>query len=183
MEEIHLYLCEECGKSFPSKRCLEHHLRNQHVVHNHPQDKLSSVSIEENHLCEECGKPFPSKQCLERHLKKEHVEFFECKFCHQKFEVKTHLTKHLRVHNNPQRKFQCKICGKYFSRKWLSENHHYKEDVNLQCEICDKKFCNKYSLDRHLKVHMNYGILKCNSCDKNFTREDNLLRHIKKYHN
>ena len=52
--------------------------------------------------------------------------------------------------------FQCEVCEKKFSRKFILENHmltHTKIRAH-ECDICDKKFFQKSSLVTHFRIHL-----------------------------
>lgn len=95
-----------------------------------------------------------------------------------------------------QKKYNCEICGKFFSKIYNKRRHFdmfhnnsvQKEKSELKCSSCDKVFTSIYNKTRHENVHkpINERLkYKCviNDCNKSFTTQFILKMHIKKVHN
>ena len=86
----------------------------------------------------------------------EHTELskqkHECYDCGKKFEKKSGIARHMRVHTG-EKHFSCDICGAIFR------------------DLSD--------LNRHRRIHSGTKPFKCGICEKQFTRMDHVKRHLK----
>jgi len=64
-----------------------------------------------------------------------------------------------KLENNPQGRFQCKVCHKYFRQKSHCENHiesrHFSGSMSYNCKYCGEQFTGRNKLYIHTsKVHV-----------------------------
>ena len=113
--------------------------------------------------CEKCGKHFKNPRGVEAHLKK-----------------------HLKTEDDQQQTFECTICSKTVSSKYILATHmksHNNDDREL-CNICSKSFANKYILKYHIQAHSEekkttQHNLPCSVCLKSFSNKYLLKQHKK----
>ncbi len=136
------FLCELCSTKFKCKNSLKAHMKSQHS--NEPAFK-----------CELCDKTMATQRHFENHLKW-HEKNFSCVICQERFGLEKDLIRHQGYHTG-EKPFLCELCFLAFSSKPLLVQHHkslHSEDRELfQCGICGKYSTTKYLLKRHLKRH------------------------------
>ncbi|XP_063700733.1 zinc finger protein weckle-like [Culicoides brevitarsis] len=89
-----------------------------------------------------------------------------------------------------QKKFECEVCQKSYSRRQTLEEHvrlkHGSEqDFKFHCEICQRKFISEKKLKQHSISHLPANekmVHPCPHCDKKFTKSVNVVAHIKAVH-
>ena len=93
--------CEQCGKKFKTRHCVNIHLRS-HGIGGY------------SWCCEECGKTFNQISAYHVHLKvHSNVREFACEDCGMTFKLKHSLKKHQLTHK-PEFGHTCDFCGKKF---------------------------------------------------------------------
>jgi len=105
---------------------------------------------------------------------------FECIYCFRRYERKTSLCRHLRLHNTKYR-FKCVLCPSVFQykAKLLKHKRAHSTEKQYRCIICNKGFNQKGHLRRHLRIHSGYRPYKCSRCPKAFTRATCLVGHVR----
>lgn len=113
-----IYMCERCGKDFPTKKRLQTHLRSHLFGSKHSVSYACAQCGKEfkkketlrNHLavhsgiknvaCPECGKLFYSKMSAYFHKLHVHctVRPFKCTTCEASFPLRSYLTRHMKKH-------------------------------------------------------------------------------------
>lgn len=100
--------CEQCGKSFSSKRYLKQHMRCH----------TATKSLE----CKLCFKLFKFADQLNRHVKRhDAARPFECLSCGKRYQEKKDLQRHALTHDpTAEKTFQCEECpSRFYDRKTL----------------------------------------------------------------
>lgn len=168
------FQCLECHKSFPSAITLRRHL-SQHNPNSKPLP------------CIYCGRRFLEQANLERHElshrageKRNHP----CVVCQKTFVSAVDLGIHLKTHD-PDRKFDCEVCGREFNRLNNLQRHmmvHQQQGENeevLACEVCGITYKFMSSLTRHMvTTHMNPEKLRQQAEEQRRKRENNYKRYL-----
>jgi len=127
--------CNECDKSFQSKRYLRKHIDNCH------RGKL---------IC-----PYCSKLCSKSHINTAHKQQPSiCDICSAEFKNKHALSGHKRKVHCEKGSFTCQDCFQVFDTHYKLYNHRYAVH-NLQeckCEFCGGTYKNKKLLQVHKRV-------------------------------
>jgi len=77
---------------------------------------------------------------------------FNCPVCRKEFSHRSHLVRHVRIHDTIKR---------------------------LACPICPRRFTEKHHLTSHLVVHKGLHPHACTVCKRTFSEAANLARHVK----
>ncbi|XP_058804818.1 zinc finger protein 135-like isoform X2 [Phymastichus coffea] len=174
------FQCLECHKTFPTANILRKHL-SMHNPDSHPlpciycgrrfSDKISLMKHEQSHLAGE---------------KKTHV----CDICQKCFSNPTDLNIHKKNHD-PDRKFDCEVCGREFNRLNNLQRHmmvHQQKQQQqgpggseeiLSCNVCGITYKFSSSLTRHMvTTHMNPEKLRQEAEEQRRKRENNYRRYL-----
>ena len=84
-----------------------------------------------------------------------------------------------------ERKHQCEVCGRAFSRSNTLTTHRriHTGDRPFPCNLCGKAFRQLGNLTRHKLTHSNFKPHECPKCSKSFTRTSNLNTHLQAHTN
>lgn len=137
-------------------------------------------------VCGLCDKSFLRNGHLTRHMSTSHIneKEFHCSFdgCTKKFNLKHHLNRHLKVHENPT-PYSCNVCNESFKLKSQLNNHsvlHNPEPLALttkqflkkkeyKCPACPLTFDKWSNLTTHKLDHrINEKSFSCDFCEKTF---------------
>lgn len=115
------YMCERCGKDFPTKMRLQTHLRSH--LFGWKQNRFS----QRRYGCAECGKEFKKKDSLRNHLAVHSgIKNVACDECGMLFYTKMSVYFHkLHVHCT-ERPFKCTICEASFPLRSYLTRHMQK---------------------------------------------------------
>ncbi|XP_050535350.1 uncharacterized protein LOC126902291 isoform X1 [Daktulosphaira vitifoliae] len=85
------------------------------------------------------------------------------------------------------KKFECNVCNKTFSKKNNLNNHvlaKHSNNQNFICSHCQKTFAYKQSLNRHMNVKhkVTISVYSCSECGYSSQLKFMLTRHIKNVH-
>ena len=107
------FLCQHCGKSFPSKAYEKQHVERVH-------QKIKKVQ------CPKCPQMSYDETSLRQHMnlvhgseedkKKLEVKKLACDKCGHRFRCKAHLDLHVQTVHEKVRQYRCKICNVFFSQ-------------------------------------------------------------------
>ncbi|XP_076445324.1 uncharacterized protein LOC143283104 [Babylonia areolata] len=138
-EEV--FHCDQCSKSFHSRRGLALH---REFVHS--QENLVS--------CKLCDLTLKNDIYLKRHMKRSHSDSIICHICGAKFKSRLALTSHLSAHKGVK-SFFCEVCGMGFVRKTSLRRHVQQHtDVSYTCDTCPSSYKTWGSLSLHmLQIH------------------------------
>ena len=136
-----LFHCDQCPKSFNSRRGLTLH---KEFVHSH-----------ENPVnCTLCDLTLKNEIYLKRHMKRSHSDSVICDICGAKFKSRLGLSAHLSAHRGVK-SFFCEVCGMGFVRKTSLRRHvQQHKDVDYSCDTCSSSYKTFGSLSLHmLQIH------------------------------
>ncbi|XP_045506032.1 zinc finger protein 652-A-like isoform X9 [Colias croceus] len=162
------FTCEECGKSYPTKTSLQHHINFTHI---------SAARI-----CRRCKQTFGSLEAKREHVEKNSKCWsYHCSMCLQRFMKWSEKEEHLvKVHGQVKRTYSCPECALKFDTRYTYKNHFVTTHAALcfVCSFCGKKFSTKRLLEQHLVVHTGVKLFDCTVCFKSFPRKANLSQHM-----
>jgi KRAB domain-containing zinc finger protein len=96
------------------------------VKYNNGKLKRREDSLKKIHICLKCKKSYASLSALNRHIREHAYDFrsaiFRCGECHTAFTTPQKLKRHCAIHLNDG-DFECKCCGKHFSRREVFRDH------------------------------------------------------------
>jgi KRAB domain-containing zinc finger protein len=105
---------------------------------------------------------------------------YECSVCKKMLTRPGGLVDHFRLHTN-EKPFKCVHCSVYFRTKHARRRHelsHLKdEDRYRLCELCGKTFSREY-LSTHIKDHTGHN---CTICGCHFSSIGILKKHRKEH--
>ena len=160
-------------------------------------------SGEEPYKCEICDKKFAQRLRLTHHLENyNNINHVHCEICKERFETKSGLKVHSRVHvknkfNVDEKKkiakkstniqpvkmtYNCDMCTKSYSTMWLRDRHRVshtnptpKPPKKFNCAQCSKSYSTKLGFQNHIEnVHQLY---KCEQCSRIFQTDLQLKVH------
>ncbi len=199
------FFCDECEKSYRSKRTLEDHknvhkglkpfkcsyegceyrARTQQGIKQHFQRHLPK-DMRKTFKCDQCEKSFTQHCILQKHISQVHEgqgpETAQCPQCGLVISNKINLKKHMTsVHG--ERNIKCPQCPKKFTSVWSLKVHSViHTDPGHMCEQCGKAFRTKESLIIHERVHTGEEPFKCQHCPYTAKATRVLRKHMKAKH-
>ena len=143
-EDITIYQCYHCSKTFSSEKKLEKHI---YMSHSGRQNTF---------ICGHCGRTFSKKQTLLEH-ENTHMGIvnYKCELCAKDFIYKSSYERH-KLYHSDDRKFVCDLCPKSyktFGHLTIHKRIHTGERP-FACPICDHRFMDSSSMIKHRqRVH------------------------------
>ena len=95
--------------------------------------------------------------------------------------IANHLAAEAEEEHSDSKGYNCKFCGKDFSRKDSRKRHEriHTQERPHKCSFCSKTFISKSHQKAHECTHTGVREYECSYCDKAFQRSDKLKRHEK----
>ncbi|XP_076438944.1 uncharacterized protein LOC143277880 [Babylonia areolata] len=165
--------CGTCGKTFPSRVCLQIHIHSAHM------DSAECLNLDRNFFSEHKDGAQPMKK--PKKAAEPNPERFVCPVCGKVLKNLTTLHVHERVHKRP---FSCKTCNKGFSHYYKLKRHQHVHTgiKDFTCEVCEKKFISSQTLKLHYTgIHLGNKPFACEVCDQGFVTRHTLKLHMLKH--
>ena len=195
--------CEECGKTFPTRKRQYAHLKKFHpedlIVKcsycdsTHANKHLLNLHVKENHSeskifkCKFCGESFESWHLKQKHIEKSHVDKRKtCDICKKEFIDTKTLAKHITLKHcevSPEGKTICVYCPSVQKKRHLEvKSHimavHFNEPEHV-CEECGKVFTELALMKHHIRSqHLKERPYQCDKCTRTFVTRGSLKYHI-----
>ncbi|XP_060573033.1 zinc finger and BTB domain-containing protein 14-like [Ruditapes philippinarum] len=107
---------------------------------------------------------------------------FECKICGKTYS-KSHMSRHMKLHDSNAELHHCRVCGKGFYEKYSMKRHEmalHQCAKPHKCDLCDESFSYTYQVKLHQsKVHNIGNKYECLRCGKSFPIHCNFQAHVK----
>lgn len=136
------------------------------------------------HACNVCHRKFQKRSNLIDHLRLHaNVKVYACDHCEKSFVQAGNYKAHLRTHTK-EKPFACEYCNKSYSQSSSLKIHirsHTKEK-NYICLTCDKAFSNASDLGKHRLIHDPVKKYHCHLCQRPFTQKVHIRKHFDKHH-
>ena len=104
-------MCTICESMFRSKRSLDQHIDNKHLV----QAKMFK--------CNNCGEKFENEEKMKDHIEDKHRKEFNCTNCPSRFSSEYHLKIHNERKHVNTTTIECNNCGEIFREKKTLDVH------------------------------------------------------------
>lgn len=168
-QELECVLCNSTFGNFP---LLRKHFREEHPnkkcfvtccqrkLHHrfHIVEHIRYHIDPDTFKCKICGRVNSNSRTLTKHMKDKHTaeglqRRFECNMCPKRFTKKCSLKMHLETHETG-RDYQCSECGKGYATEQRRRIHERMvHNVDRVCDQCGKTIHGIYALKQHLLEH------------------------------
>ncbi|XP_052764427.1 uncharacterized protein LOC128206166 [Mya arenaria] len=127
----------------------------------------------------DCSRSNTSKRKLIRKAPKSD-ENFNCKICDKTFSTKYVYQKHMAVHSG-EKPYSCEICGALFSLREYLTSHMtcHSAERKFKCDECGAAFFRRGNLIAHKQSHTDVREFKCEVCSKYFKTKASRDAHLK----
>uniref|UniRef100_A0A0K2U6W7 Zinc finger protein 135like [Alligator mississippiensis] n=2 Tax=Lepeophtheirus salmonis TaxID=72036 RepID=A0A0K2U6W7_LEPSM len=106
-----------------------------------------------------------------------------CEYCDYSCTSSSHLSRHLKVHNN-EKEFTCSDCPAKFRVRHQLNLHqnsiHLKKRLH-NCHSCSKSYSTSKQLKSHFRTK-SCEFFQCKMCNKHFKKSQSLAGHVKSAH-
>lgn len=144
-------VCSVCGKSLSDLRCLNIHIRENHLSDTDPRRLFK---------CKQCDCKFDKVYHLSVHrlTHQKITSPYICDYCKREYKFRKHIVSHMyKVHSNLPKIHNCGYCPMSFRTRTQREDHENSAHTRkrpYQCLLCcSLAFTSKSNLRRHNKYH------------------------------
>ncbi|KAF6728591.1 Zinc finger and SCAN domain-containing protein 2 [Oryzias melastigma] len=104
----------------------------------------------------------------------------ECPDCRKRFQFASSLLAHSVIHSG-ERPHHCGDCGRSFSFRQSLDRHRrtHRSGRTYDCSVCGETFRSLSARTEHKHAHMRDCAYACSQCDRRFSWELSLARHLK----
>ncbi|CAH2987962.1 unnamed protein product [Chilo suppressalis] len=179
------FVCQKCGKTFPTVHTYGKHYELIHMKHKNRRPtrltgpkKWGVVSVAGATLIAGCSGEDDRSDEADRE-----DGSVVCEFCGKICMNSSLLEYHQLIHTR-EKPYKCVICQKGFTTPILLKQHirvHTGERPH-KCEYCPKMFKSRSALNRHTLIHTGERNHICQLCGKAFITSTNVKTHIKTVH-
>ncbi|XP_058453308.1 zinc finger and SCAN domain-containing protein 10-like isoform X2 [Malaya genurostris] len=183
IEDMRVFECDECWRSFMSDNNLRRHKEKGHLRNGNC------------YTCPICGKQFAVKENLWTHWRGHNqTEKFECQLCKSAgkrylFRDKRTLNRHFRISamHGSKRNHKCSYenCTKAYRHRLDLQRHEAKVHEGKRpfvCTVCDKGFIRNRDLRLHERMHTLAKLFTCEICQEGFDVYQKYKDHCKDVH-
>ncbi|KAI1896270.1 hypothetical protein AGOR_G00093070 [Albula goreensis] len=203
-EDGTLFLCNECGQSFPTFPSLRSHQDEAHWCKGEGKKEEREEEGETLYLCADCGLSFPQLDLLHHHQSLHDslgakdgeegteeedkdddedsplfsAEAHSCPNCQKTFKTARYLKTHMKIHSG-QVPYHCDQCDKPFTQLGDLKTHRrtHTGERPYQCSQCGKCFGRSGTLKKHWRTHTGETPYVCTVCGKQFNQLGALKTH------
>lgn len=143
-------ICTVCGKSLSDLRCLNIHIRENHLEDEDPRRLFK---------CKLCDCKFDKVYHLSVHrlTHQKITSPYVCDYCKREYKFRKNIVSHMyKVHSNLPKIHNCGYCPMSFRTRTQRDDHENSAHTRkrpYQCLLCSLAFTSKSNLRRHTKYH------------------------------
>ncbi|XP_016949265.1 zinc finger protein 12 [Drosophila biarmipes] len=197
-----LFPCEQCERTYASKRSLNNHRRMKHTAAGirkrngpPPEYKCEEEGCNQTFrterdlrghrwkhtgiVCDICGKPFTQSGNMMTHrLRHTGIKSHKCPDCDATFYTQKELSSHSICHTG-RMPCICEICGRPCRDRGVLTAHmrRHTGERPAKCGVCGKAFYSFHDLNVHAVSHTNLRPFACDICGSTFQRKKALRVH------
>jgi DNA-directed RNA polymerase subunit RPC12/RpoP len=165
------YLCNICGKTVDRQFDLQRH--------------INTVHSKESYNCKLCDKTFNRRDNLKKH--ESNFKHYNKQSNKDSLEAVTNENKKdepkaVKKKKSSIKKYRCKDCKKYFTRRKDFRIHLIARHKKILCEMCEMYLPTRSAMIKHLQEVHNKKYHTCTDCGYKFLLRDELDSHRKTEH-
>lgn len=160
--------------------------QKQYVHQKQPRalNSVDSMMPHKWHQCVVCSRCCSTAAALKQHEQvhakgSSRSDVASCQTCGKKFQHRSYLRCHERLHNGGGHPFVCEVCGKGFICRSNLTTHRrtHTGDRPYDCSVCHKRFFQLCAVREHEKIHIGIKMFICDICGKQFMTHAQLYNH------
>ncbi|XP_033210151.1 zinc finger protein 761-like [Belonocnema kinseyi] len=162
------FACKFCAKRFHRKSVMKLHMNTLHM-------HLEQSPTKTQFICDFCGYTVNGKCNLEEHITSCHSQpstkrFRESKSIDESLEIKKEIMEDAETSGQERNEiYDSKVCA--------------VDTTQFRCKLCDKWYTRKYNFIRHMNcVHKRLQLFSCERCEYRTNHEGDFSRHLATCH-